>query len=297
MSEIDIITETTEAPSVADSFQRFRRVFLGRPLVVFGVFIAVLFIITAIFGPLFAPYSPDEQNLDNILKQPSAEHWLGTDALGRDVLTRIIYGGRISMMVGIVAVGMAAISGQTLGLVAAFFGGPTEVIIMRFIDALMSLPLIMKALVIAALLGGGLWNVMIAIGVGMLGSNARLMYGMALSVKESDYITAAHLMGARNVRIMLRHIFPNSFPPLIVLITMEIGRAILAEAGLSFLGIGIQLPTATWGGMVSDGYHYLLSLPLLSFAPGLAIMLVVFSINMIGDGLRDALDPKLRGTL
>jgi ABC-type dipeptide/oligopeptide/nickel transport system permease subunit len=168
---------------------------------------------------------------------------------------------------------------------------------MRFIDSLMAFPMILLALIIAAMLGGGLTNVMIALGVGLLPAYARLMCGQVLSVKEDDFIMAARSMGSGNIRMMLRHILPNCFPPLIVLVTMMMGMTILAEAGLSFLGIGIEPPGAAWGAMVNDGYDYLLTHPILSFAPGLAIMLVVFSFNMVGDGLRDALDPRLRGTL
>ncbi|MBA7667641.1 Glutathione transport system permease protein GsiD [subsurface metagenome] len=168
---------------------------------------------------------------------------------------------------------------------------------MRLVDALMSFPMILLALTIAALLGGGLGNIVIALGIAMIPPYARLMCGMALSIKQNDYVTAARAIGASNQRVMLRHIAPNCFPPLIVQMSMMVGGAILAEAGLSFLGIGINPPGAAWGAMVSEGYRYLLTVPMLSFAPGLAIMLVVFAFNMVGDGLRDALDPRLRGTL
>jgi ABC-type dipeptide/oligopeptide/nickel transport system permease subunit len=183
------------------------------------------------------------------------------------------------------------------GLCAGFFGGITNTIIMRCIDALMSIPMILLALIIAALLGGGLVNIMIAVGVSMTSVYARLMCGQVLAIKENDYILAAQTVGASNLRIMFGHILTNSLPPLIVLITMQIGAAILAEAGLSFIGVGIEPPGAAWGAMVSDGCTYLLDHPILSFAPGLAIMLVVFAFNMVGDGLRDALDPRLRGAL
>ena len=186
---------------------------------------------------------------------------------------------------------------MTLGLIAGYFGGWRYVIIMRFMDALMSFPMILLALLITTLLGGGLVNVMIALGIALMPGYARIMCGQVLSIKESDYILAGHSMGASDFRIMLRHVLPNSLPPLIVMITMMMGMTILAEAGLSYLGIGVELPTATWGGMVNEGYQRLTTNPILSFAPGIAIMLVVFSFNMVGDGLRDALDPKLRGVL
>jgi len=200
-------------------------------------------------------------------------------------------------MVGIVAVLIAGVLGITLGLLAGYFGGWTNTIIMRFIDALLALPPMILILAIATLMGGGLKNVLIAIGVGMMPTYCRLMCGQILSMKENDYITAAHSIGAGNWRIMLRHLLPNSFAPLLVLLTTNIGTAILLEASLSFLGIGIMPPTPTWGGMVNDGYEYLISNPLLSLAPGLVIFLVVLSVNMVGDGLRDAIDPRLRGIL
>jgi ABC-type dipeptide/oligopeptide/nickel transport system permease subunit len=192
---------------------------------------------------------------------------------------------------------MASGAGMFFGLVAGYFGGWSYVIIMRVMDALMTIPMLLLALTIAAVLGSGLINVIIALGVALIPTYARLMCGQALSVKQNDYILAGHSMGASNTRIMFLHILPNCMPPLIVMMTMQLGMTILAEAGLSFLGIGLKPPTASWGGMVNDGYEYLLTAPILSFAPGFAIMLVVFAFNMVGDGLRDALDPRLKGIL
>jgi ABC-type dipeptide/oligopeptide/nickel transport system permease subunit len=200
-------------------------------------------------------------------------------------------------MVGVVALGIAAVIGIASGLLAGFYGTWINSVIMRIVDALMSFPMILLALLMAGLLGGGLKNVMIALGVALIPGYARLMCGQVLSIKENDYILAGRSMGSNNWRLMFRHIVPNAMPPLIVLVTMQIGAAILAEAGLSYLGIGITPPTASWGSMVNDGFDYLLTNPLLSFVPGLAIMVVVFAFNMVGDGLRDALDPRLRGTL
>jgi peptide/nickel transport system permease protein len=286
----------TTTPRISE-FQRMRRVFFGRWIVVFGLVIILIILITAMFAPWLAPHDPYQQNLDQTLLQPSRVHPLGTDSLGRDTLSRIIYGSRNSLMVGIIALGIAASIGMTMGLLAGYLGGWIDNLLMRFIDALMCFPMILLALVIATLLGNGLKNVMIALGIAMLPGYARLMCAQVLSTKENDYILAARSIGAGSLRTMLRHILPNCLPPLIVLITMQIGAAILAEAGLSFLGVGIQPPNAAWGTMVSDGQSYLLTNPLLSAAPGIAIMLVVFSFNMIGDGLRDALDPRLRGTI
>jgi peptide/nickel transport system permease protein len=292
------VSARSEAVSIqASELGRLRRVLFKRPIVTASAVFIVLVVAVAIFGPWLAPYDPYEQNLSISLSQPSKAHILGTDMLGRDVLSRLIYGSRNSLMVGIVALGVAALFGMTLGLMAGYFGGWVNTTIMGFIDALMCFPMILLALVIASLLGGGMRNVMIALGVAMMPGYARLMYGETLSVKENEYVLAERAAGASSVRIMLRHILPNCFPPLIVLATMQIGAAILAEAGLSFLGIGIEPPAAAWGIMVEDGRPFLLDNPLLSFAPGLSIMLVVFAFNMVGDGLRDAFDPRLRGTI
>jgi peptide/nickel transport system permease protein len=280
-----------------NEFRRFLRVLLGRGLVLFGLFIILITVIVAIFAPTLAPYDPYDQNLGESLQQPSSHHLLGTDNLGRDTLSRLIYGSRNSLLVGVVALGIAAFAGIMIGLLAGYFGGWVNAIIMRFVDALMCFPMIMLSLVIASLLGSGMRNVMIALGISMLPGYARLMCGQVLSVKENDYILATRSEGAGNLLIMIGHILPNCFSPIIVLMTMQIGAAILAEAGLSFLGIGIEPPAAAWGLMVSDGRIYLMSNPILSFAPGIAIMLVVFAFNMVGDGLRDALDPRLRGIL
>lgn len=277
--------------------RRFFRVFFSRGLVTFGLVIVFLFIVTAIFGSLFAPYDPNKQNLSQVLQQPSGQHLLGTDYIGRDTLSRLIYGARQSIMVGVVAVGIAAGIGIISGILAGYYGSWINAIIMRIVDALMSFPMILLALLLAGLLGSGLKNVMIALGVALIPGYARLMCGQVLSIKENDYILAGKSMGSDSWRLMLRHILPNAMPPLIVLVTMQIGAAILAEAGLSYLGVGLSPPTASWGSMVNDGFKYLLTNPLLSFIPGLAIMVVVFAFNMVGDGLRDALDPKLRGLI
>ncbi len=290
-------TEILETAPRTNELRRFFRVFFARKVVVFGSLIIAALLIVAAFAPLIAPYDPYQQNLREALQQPTRAHLLGTDPLGRDELSRIVYGTRISLLVGVVAVGVAAIIGMLMGLVAGYFGGFTNTIIMRCIDALMAVPPIMLALAIAASLGGGLWNVMISLGVALIPTQARLMRGQVLTVKQSDYVTAGMVIGGSHWRIMLVHIFPNCLPPLIVLITLNLGVAILSEAALSFLGVGILPPAAAWGSMVNDGYRYLLTNPILSFAPGLCVMLVVLAFNIVGDGLRDALDPRLRGTL
>lgn len=278
-------------------FRRFCGVFFSRKIVLFGLIIIALLIFTAIFAPFLAPYDPYQQDMTKHLSQPSPEHLLGTDALGRDTLSRIIYGTRVSLIVGLSAILIAGTIGMTLGLIAGYFGGLTFAIIMRSIDTLMSLPMMVLTLVIASMLGGGLKNVVIALGIGGVAAYARMMCGQTLSIKENDYVLASRAIGSSYPRIMFRHLIPNCFPPLIVMMTMQMGMMILAEAGLSFLGIGVEPPIAAWGAMVTDGYLYLLTNPLLSFAPGIAIILVVFAFNMMGDGLRDAIDPRLRSTL
>jgi ABC-type dipeptide/oligopeptide/nickel transport system permease subunit len=286
-----------EAPRRVSDVRRFIRVFFGRKIVIFGMVVIGLLMLTAIFAPWLAPYNPNDPSLKYTLASPGSAHLLGTDSLGRDTLSRIIYGSRPALVVGLVAVSIAAFIGMTLGLLAGFYGRFIDAFIMRSMDALMSVPMILLAVTIAALLGGGLRNVLMALGIALIPPYARLMCGQVLTVKQNDYITASRAGGASNLRIMLAHILPNCFPPLIVLMTMQIGTAILSEASLSFLGIGIKPPAAAWGSMVSEGYQNMLRAPVLSIAPGGAIMLVVFAFNMVGDGLRDALDPKLRGSL
>ncbi len=289
--------KSDDMPRHSSELKHIAQVILHRKVALIGLIIILLTILVAIFAPFFAPYDPYQPDLDNTLQGPSAKHLLGTDPLGRDTLSRIIYGTRTSLTVGLVAIFVASVGGMALGLIAGYFGGLANTIIMRCIDALMAFPMILLALVIAALLGGGLTNVVIALGIGLISIYARLMCGEVLTVKENDYVMAERSLGASNLRIMLRHILPNCFPPLIVLVTLNMGAAILAEAGLSFLGVGINPPGASWGAMVSEGYRYLIKLPILSFAPGVTIMIVVFAFNMLGDGLRDALDPRLRGII
>ena len=278
-------------------WKRFRRVFLSRALVIAGLVILVGLIFIAIFAPWLAPYPPNKPDLNSTLQGPSSTHWLGTDALGRDSLSRIIYGSRTSLFIGLVVVTIACVSGIIIGLVAGYYGGWVNAIIMRIIDSFMAFPMILLALVIASLLGNGIRNVIIALSIAMMPGYARMMCGQVLTIKENDYVTAGKSIGASNMRIMIQHVFPNCLSPLIVMITMMIGSVILAEAGLSFLGIGIAAPTPSWGSAINDGQQYLLDLPILSFAPGIILMLAVFAFNMVGDGLRDALDPSLRGTL
>jgi ABC-type dipeptide/oligopeptide/nickel transport system permease subunit len=299
-------TETTahlDAPMPAETLprinelRRFFRVFFSRGVVVFGVIVILAVILAAIIAPVISPYDPYEQILSDVLQKPSSQHLLGTDALGRDILSRIIYGTRITLLVGVGTVVIAAVFGTVIGLIAGYIGGATFTIIMRLTDAVMSFPPILLALVISAVLGSGVKGVMLAVSIALLPGYIRLICGQVLSVKENEYVMAARSMGVSKAGIMFRHILPNCLSPIIVQMTMMMGIAILTEASLSFLGMGIKPPDAAWGAMVYDGYKYLVTLPLISFAPGLAIMVVVFAFNMVGDGLRDALDPRLRGSL
>ena len=297
------VTNTVEPAALSEiapaqsEFRRVMRVFFGRKLAVVGLVLIAFVIITAIFAPWIAPYPPNDIDMAQTLAQPSAEHWLGTDNLGRDVLSRIIYGARTSIIIALGATAMSVILGEALGLIAAYFGGIVFQIIMRFIDALMAVPMLLIALIMFSLLGGGAKNVILALGVGMISVHARMMCAQALSVKQNDYILSARAIGMGNLRMMFQEIVPNAFPALVVVATVGLGAVILAEAGLSFLGVGVMPPYPAWGGMISDGYKYILSSPALSFSPGVAIMLVVFGFNMMGDGLRDALDPRLRGVI
>jgi len=287
----------SEAPPRVNERRRFVRVFFQRRIVIFGLVVLIILGLTAIFANQLAPYDPYKQNLTNILQQPSREHLLGTDAIGRDTLSRLIYGTRTALTVGFVAVSIATVIGVTLGILAGYFGGIINMLIMRFTDILMPFPMIVLALLIAAVLGGGIQNVILALGIATVPGYIRIMCGMALSIKQNDYILATRAMGASHGRIMLRHILPNAIAPIIVVVTLQLGFLILSEAGLSFLGIGIKPPGAAWGAMVNEGYRFLVKIPILSFAPGACIMMVVFAFNIVGDALRDALDPRLRGTL
>lgn len=291
------ISEFSEQPPKVNELWRIAKVMFNRPVVIAGFAVLVITILCAILAPVITPYEPNANDIMNMLAPPSAQHWLGTDEVGRDIFTRLIYGSQISLLVGFVAVSIAGVLGMGLGLLAGYFQGWVSTVIMRFIDTLLSFPPLVLMLAIAAILGSGVINVLIALGIGMMPTYARLMAAQVTSLREGDYILAMHSMGAGSSRIMLRHLLPNAFPPLLVLITVNLGTAIMMEASLSFLGVGIVPPTPTWGAMVSSGQRFLLDHPLISIIPGAAILLVVLAFNMVGDGLRDALDPRLRGTL
>jgi len=289
--------EFQEAPPRLKEWARFRRVFFQRKLVIFGLCVLFLVFVAGIFSELLAPYDPYIGVMADSLQQPNSKHLLGTDIQGRDTLSRLIFGARTALIVGFVTVSIAAVAGILLGLIAGYFGGIANMIIMRIMDALMGFPMLLLALLLAAVLGGGIQNVIIALSIATVPGYARVMHGLTLSIRENDYIMAETSIGVSTWKIMFKHVLPNGMPPMIVLITLQLGSVILAEAGLSFLGIGIRPPGAAWGSMVNDGYKYLTTNIALSTAPGIAIMLTVFAFNMVGDGVRDALDPRLRGII
>ncbi|SCX89703.1 ABC transporter permease [Alkaliphilus peptidifermentans] len=259
-----------------------------------GLVIIGILIFAALTANIIAPYGYDDQNLPGRFQTPNSKHLLGTDNFGRDIFSRIIYGSRISLMVGFIAVGIAALSGGTLGAIAGFYGGKLDNVIMRMIDILLAIPGILLAISIVAALGPGLRNVMIAVGIGAIPGYARIVRASVLSLRDQEFIEAAKAVGANDFRIITKHIIPNSMAPIIVQATLGVANAILAAAGLSFIGLGIQPPTPEWGAMLSSGRNYIRDYPHIATFPGIAIMITIFGLNLLGDGLRDALDPRLK---
>lgn len=259
-----------------------------------GLWMVAIFVIVAIFARWIAPYDPIEQNMQVMLETPSLSHPFGTDEFGRDIFSRIIYGAQISLMIGIVGVLISVLFGVALGTLSGFFGGFVDSLIMRIMDIFMAFPSFLLALAIVSVLGPGMINVMIAIGIFSVPTFARVSRSAVIAIKNKEFIEAARAMGATNARIIFKHLIPNSIAPIIVLSTLRIATAILTAAGLSFLGMGAQPPTPEWGAMLSTGREYLRAAPHVSTIPGLAIMFMVLSFNMLGDGLRDALDPKMK---
>ena len=259
-----------------------------------GAALISLEILIAVFAPLVAPYDPIEQSIYDALQPPSAAHWLGTDEVGRDILSRIIYGTRISLRVGLLAVGIGSAIGVTLGLIAGFYGKMADNLILRLMDIWLAFPGILLALAIIAVLGPSLFNVMIAVGLSAVPTYVRVTRSSVLSVREMEYVLGARAVGCPSRIIIWRHILPNVLPSLIVLTTLGIAGAILAAAALSFIGLGAQPPTPEWGAMLTVGRQFMRQAWWVTAFPGLAIMITVLGINLLGDGLRDALDPRLR---
>ncbi|WP_425409792.1 ABC transporter permease [Hyphococcus sp.] len=256
--------------------------------------VLAFFFLIAIFAPVIAPYDPFMANPEHSLAPPSAAHPFGADLIGRDILSRVLYGARLSLFIGFVSVAISSAVGILLGLVAGFYGKFADTLIMRFIDMLMAFPGILLALTVVALLGPGLTNVMIAVGIGGVANYARLVRGSVLSVREQPYIQAIRAVGAGDLRIIFQHILPNALPPVLVLVSMSYGWALLSAAGLSFLGLGAEPPTVEWGSMLNDARSLLRAAPWTAVFPGLSIMCVVLASNLLGESLRDALDPTQR---
>lgn len=260
-----------------------------------GLFIILLMVFAALFAPLIAPFNPEEQNFADALVGPTTTYWLGTDNLGRDTFSRVVYGSRVSLQVGVIAVGISLIIGTTLGLISGYTRIKfVDTLIMRCMDALLAFPTLVLALAITAALGPSLTNVMIAVGIVGIPSYARLIRGQVLTIGQREYVEAARTIGANDRRIIALHIFPNVTAPLIVQASLGVAFAILAEASLSFLGLGVQPPTPSWGAMLAVGKDWLQYASWMAIGPGLAIFIVVLAFNFLGDGIRDALDPHLQ---
>jgi ABC-type dipeptide/oligopeptide/nickel transport system permease subunit len=273
---------------------RWRRARRIRNLIIGGSIVGLLLVVT-IFAAWIAPFDPvKDADLNNYLRAPGDPFVLGTDPFGRDVFSRIVHGTRVSLGVGVVVQASALTVGMALGLLSGFYGGWTDNIIMRTAEVIFAFPGLLFAIAIMAVIGPSLYNVFLALGLVSWTSLARVIRGAVLSIKQQEYIEAARVLGASNARILFRHVLPNTVAPAIILVTLGIGGAILAEASLSFLGLGAQPPTPSWGSMLSTGRDYLLQAPWLSIYPGLAIFLTVMGFNLLGDGLRDLLDPRMQ---
>ncbi|PAB58589.1 peptide ABC transporter permease [Anaeromicrobium sediminis] len=273
-----------------EALKRLRR----SKLAMIGLGMIVILVLSALCAPIISPYEYDAQDLENAFQSPSKEHLFGTDEFGRDIFSRMIWGSRISLSVGFLAVSISLIIGGLLGAISGYYGGRIDNVIMRSMDVLLSIPSILLAISIAASLGPGLRNLMIAVGISSIPGYARLVRASVLTIREMEYIEAAKSVGSSDFRIIMKHILPNCLAPIIVQATLGVAFAILTAAGLSFIGLGIQPPTPEWGAMLSGGRLYIRDYAYMTLFPGLAIMITILALNFLGDGLRDALDPKLR---
>lgn len=276
-----------------DVWRRFRR----NRLAVLGAIIVILLVIIAAFADIIAPYSPTQVQLNEQFEPPSLQHPFGTDYFGRDILSRVIYGARISLVIGLVPTMMALAFGTVVGVTAGFKGGKIDTVLMRLGDIVMAFPSLILAMVVTYTLGASLFTLFIALAVVGWAGAARVVRSQTLSLRQRDFVTASRSVGVGQTGIMFRHIIPNCLAPILILLTLGIPGAIMAEAGLSFLGVGAQPPTPSWGLMVNEGQEYLFSAPWASISPGLAILVTVLAFNFVGDGLRDALDPFLKGRM
>lgn len=278
--------------------RNFCRVFFSRGVIAYAsVAIILLFVMTALFASLLTPFGPNDMDLKSSLAMPSTVHPFGCDLHGRDVLTRVLYGARISLSISILACLVGAIVGMLLGLIAGYVRGPVSTLIMRYVDLQLAIPPMLFTIVIGMIAGRSIFGMIITLSFGMLPAFIRLMYGIVLSLKETDYVVALNFAKVKRWKIIVKHLLPNAFPTMIVNFSMNLGTVIMTESTLSFLGIGIQQPTASWGSMVAEGYQYIFARPLLAFIPGICILLIVLAFNIFGDSLRDAIDPRLKGKL
>ena len=266
----------------------------ANPLALAGAIIISLIFVLAIFAPLFAPYDPNAIDVKAILLAPSSAHWMGTDGLGRDVLSRMLFGGRISLLVGIVAVGIATVIGIILGAIAGYYRGWVDTLIMRLVDIMLSIPTFFLILAVIAFLTPSIWNIMIVIGLTSWMGVTRLVRAEFLSLHGREFVLASRTLGAKDGRLIFKHLLPNSLTPIIVSSVLGVASAVLVESGLSFLGLGVQAPQASWGNILTDGKEYIQFAWWLSLFPGLAILITVLGYNLLGEGLRDALDSRSR---
>jgi peptide/nickel transport system permease protein len=273
---------------------RWWRRFARNPGAVFGLLVFLALVAMAVLAPVLAPYDPIAQGVGQPMESPSAAHWAGTDSFGRDILSRIIYGARVALVVGVVAVLLAMVVGVSLGLVSGYYGGVLDVVIMRVMDGLFAFPIIILAIAMMAVMGFGVRNVIIAVAVGFIAPFARVTRGDVLAVKEEPYIEAARLAGVGSLAVIFRHVLPNVLAPIIVQGALRVSGAIITEAGLSFLGLGPPPPTPAWGRMIAEGQTFIVMAPHISTMPGIALMVAIVALNLLGDGLRDTLDPRMR---
>ena len=263
-------------------------------MAMFGLAILTLLVVVAICAPLIAPYTYDFQQLGSRLQGPSGDHWFGTDSLGRDIFSRIVYGSRVSLQIGLISIGIATFIGGILGAVAGYYGGHLDTAIMRIMDVLLAIPGILLAISIVAAMEPSLTNLMIAVGISAIPIEARVIRSSVMMVRDQEFVEAAKAVGTSDLRIIFKHILPNAMAQIIVQATLGVAGAILAAAGLSFIGLGIQPPSPEWGAMLSEGRQHMRDHWHITTFPGLAIMITIFALNLLGDGLRDALDPKLK---
>ena len=282
------------APPAIPAWKRALDKALGNPTTLAGAVICLVIMLAAVLAPWLAPYDPADQDIINRLQPPNEEYWLGTDQFGRDILSRLMWGGRISLTVSLGAIAAAMVIGGSIGLVSGYIGGKFDLFVMQVMDVLLSFPSLILGLIVVALLGPDLVNLVVAIALTAIAPFARVARAPVLALKERAFVEAGRALGFSHTRILFRHILPNILSEVMVMGTLWLATAVRVEASLSFIGLGVKPPTPTWGGMTRDGFENILDAPWLAIFPGIAILLLVLGLNMVGDGLRDATDPKLR---